>query len=535
MIFNEFKQKVLDYLRIEQELTQRDILNHQDLSDEEKIAVGYLVKNAVVETVVDDMYELLTVENNSKFRTGDKVVLIGDGFRSDATIIENTPEYISVKMSAKLKCGECYDILINELEMFETVINVIDSIEEGDPGSFYIKELCKIKDAKFYGSNVKNDEEELSRFNSKQKEAIEKMLQIPSLYCVQGPPGTGKTDVLAFVAKKYSEDYKNVLVLSNTHQAVNNALNQIVRYGVPTVKIGEPLKAVDLDDNVIKAKNYREYSKIRGRRGLQDKGEIMGMTLYGAIVELALKKSGFYPDVIIVDEAGQVPMSLGVALGALRARSVIFIGDDRQMPPIFHSELLSEDLSISVFTYIAEQFPAFKTVLDTTYRMNTVITDYVSKYFYEPYGIKLISDKNACLEKSIEVVSLTATNQTGWQEYNPEEAEYVSLKAMEYSSLGFDVAVVTPFRKQVNCIKWYIKNIYDEANNSERMPIVDTVERLQGQSVDVIIVSTSVSDVAYYHKMKDFILEPHRLNVMFSRAKEKVLVVKSPIVEISES
>ena len=64
------------------------------------------------------------------------------------------------------------------------------------------------------------------------------------------------------------------------------------------------------------------------------------------------------------------------------------------------------------------------------------------------------------------------------------------------------------------------------------MPIVDTVERLQGQSVDVIIVSTVVSDESYYQSMKYFILDPHRLNVMFSRSKEKILITKSSIVEI---
>ena len=61
------------------------------------------------------------------------------------------------------------------------------------------------------------------------------------------------------------------------------------------------------------------------------------------------------------------------------------------------------------------------------------------------------------------------------------------------------------------------------------MPLIDTVERLQGQDVDSVIISfvkTSASNV-------DFIFNPNRLNVMISRAKRKVFIVTSN--EVGES
>ena len=62
--------------------------------------------------------------------------------------------------------------------------------------------------------------------------------------------------------------------------------------------------------------------------------------------------------------------------------------------------------------------------------------------------------------------------------------------------------------------------------------LIDTVERLQGQDVDVIIITTSISDEEYYKTNLLFVENPNRWNVMISRAKKKVIVIKSPLITI---
>ena len=82
-----------------------------------------------------------------------------------------------------------------------------------------------------------------------------------------------------------------------------------------------------------------------------------------------------------------------------------------------------------------------------------------------------------------------------------------------------DIAVVTPYRKQVSLIRSTTRNLVEE----KEMPLIDTVERLQGQDVDCVIISfarTSASNI-------DFIFNPNRLNVMISRAKRKVFFITS--------
>jgi len=56
---------------------------------------------------------------------------------------------------------------------------------------------------------------------------------------------------------------------------------------------------------------------------------------------------------------------------------------------------------------------------------------------------------------------------------------------------------------------------------------VDTVERFQGDERDAILVSATESDRAYLLTTGDFLLDPRRLTVALSRAKEKMVLVAS--------
>ena len=64
------------------------------------------------------------------------------------------------------------------------------------------------------------------------------------------------------------------------------------------------------------------------------------------------------------------------------------------------------------------------------------------------------------------------------------------------------------------------------------MPLIDTVERLQRQDVDIIILSFSVTNPEYFKSMESFIINENRINVMISRAKKKVIILKSSLFKI---
>ena len=61
--------------------------------------------------------------------------------------------------------------------------------------------------------------------------------------------------------------------------------------------------------------------------------------------------------------------------------------------------------------------------------------------------------------------------------------------------------------------------------------IIDTVERLQGQDVDCIILTFASSAESYIETIRGFLFNPNRLNVMISRAKTKVVIFAGEMVQ----
>ena len=278
------------------------------------------------------------------------------------------------------------------------------------------------------------------------------------------------------------------------------------------------------------------------------------MTLNAATINLCIRNNSFKPRAILVDEASQIPLAEGASIGASGAGTIIFIGDDRQMPPIFVNNLEKADLSISIFEHIAKNYPDSKVVLDTTYRMNKEICDVVNKRFYLPYGINLKPDSsiedrkldieinssnsiiNSCFSpESNSIVELDVSVNDKSNDYNIQEAEFAAnilFDALESGVNPKEIAVVTPFRKQVTCIRNAFKYIDDKNLYIDNMPLIDTVERLQGQDVDIIILSFSVTNPEYFKSMESFIINENRINVMISRAKKKVIILKSSLFKI---
>ena len=361
--------------------------------------------------------------------------------------------------------------------------------------------------------------------------------------------------MLAAIANCYSRNNREVLIICNTHYAVNNALNKIHKIN-PTLtisKIGDVLKGDGLNDGIVRCANYNDYLNSRKLRYKPRKNtvtnDIVGMTVQSAIVNIGLRKSNFMPNVVLIDEAGQIPFTHGALIGAFKSSSIIFIGDDRQMPPIFHEKLKEHPFSTSIFTYLTLKYPDFKSVLTTTYRMNAEITEIVSKNYYEPYGIRLFaSDFSAnrtlvvksnhpderikrilTSDKSVHIFDVS--KEILWKDDNYEEADFIADLVKECFTCGIaskNIAIVTPYRRQVKAIRERVRNICSIIDGQD-LPLIDTVERLQGQDVDMIIISLCTTDPDFLSKERSFIYNENRMNVMISRAKRKVVLLRKPL------
>ena len=552
--FTEFRNSILTYLKQEKEYYDKDIEANESLTDAQKIETGLLIDKADISSALPPFYILSVNENNTKLRAGDKVLLVSDVKKTEARIVENLEKTITVESSEKLDSLKSYRIEVHEFALLDPLIQLTRKIEEGAIGSYWMEILANVKNPNAVGykpidvNSVKTIPPSL---NEEQRQCIKQILDRPTFCCLQGPPGTGKTDVLAVTANTYRSQGYNVLIISNTHQAVNNALNKIysINRHLSIVKIGDKLKSDNLDNGITCAQTYNEYLTSNSKKKTKDRlnnHDIVGMTLQAAVINLGLRKNKFIPTIVLVDEAGQIPLSQGALLGAFGGNTIVLIGDDLQMPPIFHEKLIDNELSVSVFTYLCNLYPKFKHVLKVTYRMNEEITKMVSDKFYLPHGITLeasvfsahrtLEIKSTCGDERIDKIlnssqsihQIDVSNSSLWKDENTEEAEFISSLIKSAISNGVkskQMAVITPYRKQVKKIRECVSKAL---SSKDDIPLIDTVERLQGQDVDLIIISLSITDKQYWEQQKQFVMNPNRLNVMLSRAKKKVIIVGRP-------
>lgn len=546
MEMEQFKQSLLKYLFVEKTFEDEDAEKQKMMSDEEKIENDLLLVGATVVSQDENIYELNVPDNYSKLRVGDKVILNDIHLASsfDATITDVFFDTITVMCDKQLDISSSFTIEQKSPQLINTLISCLEGIYSGIPGAAFLRLLSgeepfeKEDFLKVNVDDIPNFDKIKELMNAEQLNAVSNMLEYPPVHVLQGPPGTGKTLVLAATAIASAHMNREVVVIANTHHAVNNALKKIksIDKKSTVIKVGSLLKAEELDDTVIKFSTFKEYYEFSYKnRKKKRSGHIIGLTIWGALTYLGLRHHAhFRPYHALIDEASLIPLSLATILGKT-APSVCLFGDSRQMQPIFRSELEQNIMSKSILDYCAENIEGVTVdVLHTTYRMNNEITECVSKAFYEPYGIRLVSSEISSENRldyhgnSESLQWINIETECEYLEENREEAECVSNIVKELLSIGLnhnDIAVVTPFRKQVSLIRSMTRNIVAE----DDMPLIDTVERLQGQDVDCVIISfvkTSASNV-------DFIFNPNRLNVMISRAKRKVFIITSN--EVGES
>ena len=553
MTMEDFRDNLLKMLFVEKKLEEEDAEKQKNMSRDEKVENNLLLINVTIKSHEDDIYELNVPENYSKLRAGDKVVITNDESSSEyeATIIDVFFDTLTISCDKELDKNATFSIEQESPDLLQALISCLEGIYAGVPGAAFLRLLSgeekfelvdflklNIDDVPYFDS-IKN------KLNQEQLSAVSSMLEYPPVHVLQGPPGTGKTAVLAATAIATARMNREVVIIANTHHAVNNALQKIrsMDKGTTLIKVGAELKAEELDDTILKFEKFSEYYdySYKNRRKKRS-GHIIGMTIWGAITHLGLRHHAhFRPYIALVDEASLMPLLYATILGKA-APSVCLFGDSRQMPPIFRPELENNEYSISALDYCSQKVEGVPVaVLNTTYRMNEYITNVVSKSFYEPHGIILRSAESVA-DKTLHSPFLESKGYKGsfvftdaslstpnCQEENEGEADAVieMVKALiDEGHKSADIAVITPFRKQVRLLRSKAKDIL----NPDETPLIDTVERLQGQDVDCIILTFASSENSYIKEVHNFLFNRNRLNVMISRAKNKVVIFGSESV-----
>jgi DNA replication ATP-dependent helicase Dna2 len=477
----------------------------------------------------------------SKIREGDLVLASdGDPVTGDAELgrVERlTAEVVEVTADEPVTLRRV-DVYPSELSVDRMLTALHDALLKGD----------ERRKALLFGDvdpAFRDEERTVIDNNPAQNEAVNRALNAEDFALVHGPPGTGKTYTIATIVRELVARGDRVLLSSFTNRAVDNALEALRDQGFEEiVRLGTQTGVrSDMQDLRLTAEGDPAEQAAR----LRDAPVVAATT--ASCGSRALREQSF--DVAVVDEASQLTEPDTLAAVNLADRFVL-VGDHEQLPPVVRSESEAHrasesasgdgerrsrepeprvtELGRSLFERLIDEHPDAGVLLNRQYRMAQRIQAFPSREFYDGAlrpasgdvaGQTLADldgvDPGALPDHLRDHVSFVPVAGDDADHTDAEEAERVAEGVAAFADAGVapeDVGVIAPFRAQV-------------AEISRRVPdgvTVDTVDRFQGSSSEVVIISFVASG-----DLDGPIFEDHRrLNVALTRAKKRLVLVGDP-------
>ena len=266
----------------------------------------------------------------------------------------------------------------------------------------------------------------------------------------------------------------------------------------------------------------------------------------------------FFCDQLVLDEASQMnlPEALMAALPLRPEGRLVVVGDHRQMPPIVKHDWDREPRR----TF--REYQVYESLFDMlrgrgvpmvrfteSFRLHAAVAEFLRQEVYRHDGIpfhsrrkdvlprKRVADELAAAvlrpEYPLVVVVHDETASQVRNEYEQALIEPVLRALADPKGYGLDaeegLGVVVPHRAQRAALQDAFPelNVKDPASGLPARSAIDTVERFQGGERTVILVSATESDPSYLLLAGEFLLDPRRLTVALSRAKEKMILVAS--------
>jgi DNA replication ATP-dependent helicase Dna2 len=534
------EQRLLRFLAREECFEQRA---HRELRAQPidlRVLEGECIQGAVFRGERDGAWWFAVADNGSKFRTGDTLVA-GDGVDLEAGVsmtygrydarrglLVCEPDALARDAHAELTPGRAY---------------VVDRRPLGLQGR--LRDAVRAAFATPVIAAVLRGEHTLRRDEGRHERALARLaasgldpaqvragaaaIATESLALVQGPPGTGKTRLLAAVVGVLGASGCRIALCAFTHRAVGNALSAI-RREAPALPVFKLASQSSEDHAELRAAGV-QIVDARGAR-LPEKGAVVAGTCY-QLAKLADREQFHYT---VFDEAGQLPIPHSLP-GMLRSRRWLFFGDHWQLPPVVATAGADRLVAASIFELLHDRYGSH--LLDTTYRMNDGVCRVVSDTFY---GGRLQPARDAgarrlpfvpggafdeVLDPELGTVWLRIDHRQPGSR-SPEEAnaaaDVVDELVRRHGVPPAEIAVIAPFRAQARLLRSAIEHKGVPGHDAL---VVDTVERIQGQEREVVVVSLTAGDPAESKARGAFHLSVHRLNVALSRARTKALLIAS--------
>lgn len=297
-----------------------------------------------------------------------------------------------------------------------------------------------------------------------------------------------------------------------------------------------------------------EYPKTTAEI-VQDYAPVNAATCQGSLSKM------FAPwlyDVVIVDEAGRggldvlIPMTLG--------RTIILIGDQKQLPPHIEQELerrLEEDVrrqvnlaETSLFSYLWDALGGELSpnciALTRQFRMHRAIGQVVSRAFYEPEVVLehdceggkgarrapafgLLENEPLVWVDTADALKNQWPTREGYQESNPYEVDLLmellrqldddAIAELRRRTAGRPIGIIPFYNKQRVLIE---QALAADFRHLRDLVELGTVDSFQGKEFPLVFLSTVRSNP---RGNVGFLKLPNRLNVGLSRAQSQLILL----------
>ena len=492
------------------------------------------------------LYTYAFPEQESKLRTGVSATITVSGESVREVVVDEQNCRVSFKRSATkdplpegIALGPGMPIsakvLVDALFRFgDSVINMDGKYPAIE--ALLSQSLPKIRGKQVGSPIVSMDGESMQEII----EAISNMDQ--SYVFIQGPPGAGKTYTGSHVIVALLKKGFRVGVSSNSHKAINNMLEGIVKVANERNYEfrGAKKSTVGDHDNYFDGDNIRDVfrnNEIWDLYGTESEYSLVAGTAW----LFSAEEMDQQLDYIFVDEAGQVALANLVAMST-SARNIVLLGDQMQLgQPIqgVHPGRSGES-SLEYLLNGASTIPPERGIfLGTTWRMHPNVCRFISDAVYDgrlhpeinnvkqvlllnnealptllPSGIRYIPiEHEACSQRSHEEAEIIQGLVN-----NLLEQHYQDKNGQAHSMTLNNILVVAPYNIQVNLLK----SVLPDGTR------VGTVDKFQGQEAEVVIVSMTTSSGDYLPRFIEFLYSKNRLNVAISRAKCLAIFIANP-------
>ena len=364
--------------------------------------------------------------------------------------------------------------------------------------------------------------------NAGQNRAVNLAVNAEDCALIHGPPGTGKTYTIARLIRALVARGDRVLLTAFTNRAVDNALEALREQGFEDIQRVGTTTGIREDMLDVRLEKAGDPQELAG--SLRNAPVVAATT--ASCGSRVMREQEF--DVAVVDEASQ--LTEPDALAALnRAERFVLVGDHEQLPPVVQAadpggeggvadELAADNpLSTSLFERLIEAYPEASVMLTRQYRMCQRIQAFSSAEFYDgalrpatgavaAQSLSDLCDPESLSAELRDSVTFVGPDGTRVGNTNPTEADRVAEIVEAYLQAGVDpdaIGVIAPFRAQV-------------AEISRRVDVtVDTVDRFQGSSKEIIVVSFVATGNLEGPLFEDY----RRINVALTRAKKGLVLV----------